>query len=60
MMNGISMGVIFLTLVQSTISLYLYERGMEATSKLFDQVSFFVLGLAYLVINIAVPLTAIL
>lgn len=59
MVNGIGMGVIFLTLVQSTISLYLYDRrGMEALSKLFDQVSFGVLGLIFIVINIAIPLVA--
>jgi len=61
MVNGIGMGMIFLTLVQSTISLYLYEkRGMEATSKLFDQVTFVILGLSYIIINIAIPLVAIL
>lgn len=61
MVNGIGMGVIFLTLVQSTISLYLYEwRGLEATSRLFDRVTFVILALSYVIINIAIPLVAIL
>jgi hypothetical protein len=59
MVNGIGMGVIFLTLVQSTISLDLYDRlGLEATSRLFDRVSLVVLGVPYFAINLAIPLVA--
>jgi len=61
MVNGIGMGLIFLSLVQSTISLYLYDRrGLERLSGLFDQVSFVVLLLAYVTINVIVPWVAIL
>ncbi|MFZ6028870.1 MAG: hypothetical protein ACOYYS_14235 [Chloroflexota bacterium] len=61
MVNGIGMGVIFLTLLQSTISLYLYDRrGMQALSGLFDRASFVILATVYLIINIAIPWVAIL
>jgi hypothetical protein len=60
MVNGIGMGVISLSLVQSTLSLLLFERGNEATSQLFDRASLVVLALTYIVINIAIPLTAVL
>jgi hypothetical protein len=61
MVNGIGMGVIFLTLLQSTISLYLYDRrGLEALSGLFDKVSFVVLAVVYIIINFAIPWVAIL
>jgi hypothetical protein len=59
--NGIAMGTIFLTLVQSTISLYLYDRrDAVALSCLFDRVSFLVLLPSILAINILVPLSAML
>jgi hypothetical protein len=60
MVNGIGMGTIFLTIVQSTISLYLYDiRGEEALSRLFDKVSLAVILAGYPAINIAIPLVAI-
>jgi hypothetical protein len=59
--NGIAMGTIFLTLVQSTISLYLYDRrAAVALSRLFDRASFLVLLPIVLAINILVPLSAML
>jgi hypothetical protein len=61
MVNGIGMALIFLTLVESTISLYLYDRrGQEELSKLLDKVSFAVLAIVYVIINIAIPFAAIL
>jgi len=61
MVNGIGMALIFLTLVESTISLYLYDRrGEEQLSRLLDRVSFAVLAILYIMINIAIPLTAFL
>lgn len=61
MVNGIGMGIIFLTIVESTISLYLYDRrGMEDLSRLLDRVTFIVLAVAYVAINIAIPMVAVL
>lgn len=61
MVNVVGIVTIFLTLLQSTISLYLYDRkGKEALSRLFDRVSFVVLLAGYLVINVALPLAATL
>jgi hypothetical protein len=61
LVNGIGMGTIFLTIVQSTISLYLYDiRGEEALSRLFDKVSVAVILGGYTVINIAIPLVAMI
>jgi hypothetical protein len=59
LVNGIGIGMILLTVVQSTVSLHLFERlGLEALSRRFDQVSFAVLASGYLAINIALPLAA--
>ena len=61
MVNGIGMALIFLTLVESTISLYLYDRrGQEKLSQLLDRVSFAILASVYIIINIAIPLAAVL
>ncbi len=59
MVNGVAIVTIFLSLVQSTISLYLYDvRGKEALSRLFDRVSLAVFAVAYVAINLAIPLAA--
>lgn len=59
MVNDVGIVVIFLTLLQSTISLYLYDRkGKVALSRMFDRVSFFVLLAGYAAINLALPLAA--
>jgi hypothetical protein len=61
MVNDVSIVVIFLTLLASTISLYLYDRkGKKALSRLFDKVSFVVLLAAYVLINVALPWAATL
>lgn len=45
MVNGFGVWMILLTVVQSTVSLYLFERmGAESLSRRFDQVSFAVLS----------------
>lgn len=50
-----------LTLLQSAISLYLYERrGKKTLSRLFDKVSLMVFFAGYLVINLVLPLAATL
>jgi hypothetical protein len=52
---------IVLTLLQSTISLYLYERkGKQALSRLFDRVSFVIFFAGYVMINLALPWAATL
>lgn len=57
--NGIGILVIFLTLVQSTISLYIYDiRENEPLSRVFDKVSFVIIFAAYVIINVALPLAA--
>jgi len=57
--NGLGVGMILLTVIQSTISLYVFERlGAEQLSRRFDQISFAVLATGYLLLNIALPLAA--
>ncbi len=59
--NIVGIVMIFLILLQSTISLYLYDRkGKVALSRLFDRVSFVVLLAGYVIINLALPLAATL
>src|SRR4029077_10837399 len=61
MVNGFGMGTIFLSLVQSTLSLYLYDiRGEEALSKRLDKVSAVIFLVGYTIVNIAIPLTAMI
>jgi len=55
----LGLATIFLTLVQSTISLYQYDTmGLEKLSRLFDRVSFTVFLVGYVAVNIALPLAA--
>jgi hypothetical protein len=59
MVNGIGLAAIFLTLVQSAISLYLYDNlGREALSRLFDRVSFYVFTVMTIAINLVIPISA--
>lgn len=59
MVNVLGMVTIFLTLVQSTISLYLHDTmGLEKLSRFFDRVSFAVFLVGYALVNIALPLAA--
>jgi hypothetical protein len=58
--SGVGIAVILLTVVQSTISLYLFnERGEEAVSRAFDRLSFAVLLPSYILLNVALPLADI-
>jgi len=60
-LNHLGIVTIFLSLMQSAISLYLHEiRGKETLSRLFDRVSFFVVLPAYLVVNLVLPWAATL
>lgn len=59
MVNGLGMATIFLTLVQSALSLYLYDiRGEEALSQRLDRVSRVIFAVGYVGINIAIPIAA--
>jgi hypothetical protein len=59
--NGLGIILILLTLIQSTISLYIYEQANNPElSRSFDRLSFAVLAPAYLALNILLPLAAIL
>ncbi len=58
--NGLGMITIFLSIVQSTISLYLYDiRGEVALSRLYDRISFVILGLGYVTVNILIVVYAL-
>ena len=57
--NGVGIGVILLTVAQSTVSLHLYSvRGNEALSRTFDRLSFVIILPCYVLLNIALPLAA--
>jgi hypothetical protein len=59
--NYVGMVTIGLGLLQSTISLYLYDRkGKEALSRLFDRVWFVIFLAGYMVINLTLPWAATL
>jgi hypothetical protein len=61
MVNSVGIVMILLSLVQSTISLHIFDRrGQEAFSRRFDRVSFAVFATSYAAINIALPLAAAL
>jgi hypothetical protein len=59
MVNAIGLATIFLTLVQSTISLYILDTmGQEKLRRFFDKVSFAVFVAGYGVVNLLLPLAA--
>jgi hypothetical protein len=59
MINGIGLLTIFFTLVQSTISLHLFDtRGREKLSRFFDHMSFAAFLIGYLAVNLTLPLIA--
>jgi hypothetical protein len=58
--NAVGIGTILLSVVQSTISLYLFSvRGNETLSRVFDRLSFAVILPAFALLNIALPWAAI-
>jgi hypothetical protein len=58
--NGVGIATILLTVVQSTISLWIFSvRGDEELSRIFDRVSFFVMLPCYFLLNLALPWSAI-
>ena len=59
MVNALGLATIFLTLVQSTISLYIEDTmGREKLRRFFDKVSFTVFLIGYTVTNLLLPLAA--
>jgi hypothetical protein len=59
MVNTIGLATIFLTLVQSTISLYILDTmGQEKLRRFFDKVSFVAFLIGYAVVNLVLPLAA--
>ncbi|MDH4065142.1 MAG: hypothetical protein OEW19_12135, partial [Acidobacteriota bacterium] len=59
MVNGVGLATIFFTLVQSAISLYFLDtRGQARLSRVFDQASFFVLLVGYVLVNVALVMAA--
>jgi hypothetical protein len=55
----LGLATIFLTLVQSAISLYIEDTmGREKLRRVFDQVSFIVFLIGYTATNLLVPLAA--
>lgn len=59
MVNAIGLATIFLTLVQSTISLYILDTmGKERLRVFFDMVSFAVFLIGYAAVNLMLPLAA--
>lgn len=59
LVNFVGLLTIFLTLIQSTISLHLYDsRDERRFSRFFDHVSFFVFLAGYFTVNLLLPLAA--
>jgi hypothetical protein len=59
MINAIGLATIFLTLVQSAISLYIEDTmGQEKPRQFFDKVSFVVFLMGYVVVNLLLPIAA--
>jgi hypothetical protein len=57
--NAIGLVTIFLTLVQSAISLYILDTmGRERLSRFFDKVSFAVFLIGYAVVNLLLVFAA--
>jgi hypothetical protein len=59
MINVIGLFTIFLTLVQATISLHIFDtKGRERLSRLFDHVSITVFLIGYFAVNLILPFVA--
>ncbi len=59
MVGGIGLATVFIILAQSAVSLYLFDtKGKEKLSSFFDKVSFIVLSLGYVILNVLLPLAA--
>lgn len=59
LVNGVGVISIALTMIQSTISLHLYDiRGETTLSRYFDRISFVIIAVGFVAINILIPLAA--
>jgi hypothetical protein len=59
MVNGVGVWMILLTVIQSTVSLHIHERlGAEELSRRFDRISFVILAVGCVAINLAMPWAA--
>jgi hypothetical protein len=59
MVNSVCLLTIFLVLVQSVISLYIFDNmGRQRLSLLFDRASFFMFLIGYSAVNVVLPLAA--
>lgn len=58
MVNLVGLVTIFLTLVQSTISLHLCDTGKWRLSRYFDRLCFSIFVLGFLTVNLLLPLAA--
>ena len=57
--NGVALVTIFLTVVQSIVSLHIFDtRGEEALSRAYDRVSFWLFATGSIAFNGAVALAA--
>jgi hypothetical protein len=57
--NGIGITTVLLTVIQSTVSLYIFERlGAEALSRRLDHLSFAIFAAGYVLLNLLMPLAA--
>lgn len=55
--NGLGLVTIFLCMIQTVISARFANRGEHAFSRQFDRLSFGLIALFYIVLNVAVPFT---
>ena len=58
LVTGISTLTLFLTVGQSTLALTLCHRGYEELADKFDRLAFIALSLAYVAVNVTIPLAA--
>ncbi len=59
MVNAVGLITIFLTIIQSAVSLWIFDSmGRERLSRVFDRVCFAAFLVGYLAVNLALPLAA--
>jgi len=59
LVNAVGIVTILLTVLQSTISLYVCEQlGNEPASRRFDRVSFWIMAGSYVLLNVLIPVVA--
>ncbi len=58
LLTGVATLTLFLTVGQSTLALTLCHRGYEELANKFDRLSLIALGVAFVIVNITIPLAA--